>query len=120
MRELHAVLAWVVVVSTGLSGAWITMAHWVDAARHRSMWWAVNVAHLLVGVQVIVGTALVAGRTDEADQTHMFYGFLTFVAVGIIVAYRHLSEYRYLLYGVGTLFIMGLGIRAMTLDGLVG
>ncbi len=52
----------------------------------------------------------------EADGTHMFYGFLTFVGVGIILGYRHLSEYKYLLYGIGGLFVMGLAIRAMFLN----
>jgi hypothetical protein len=34
--------------------------------------------------------------------------------VAIIYSYRHqLEKYRYLLYGGGGLFLMGLGIRAM-------
>jgi hypothetical protein len=43
----------------------------------------------------------------------MFYGFLTIISVGIIYSYREqLRDRLYLLYGLGGLFIMGLGIRA--------
>ena len=40
----------------------------------------------------------------------------TIVAVGILYSYRgspFVKDKRYLLYGLGSLFIMGLGIRAM-------
>ena len=60
---------------------------------------------------------MLVGFTDvNADGEHMFYGFLTFAGVGIIIGYRHLSEYKYLLYGIGGLFVMGLAIRAMFLN----
>ena len=49
----------------------------------------------------------------------MFYGFLTLLAVGLIIGYRQLSQYKHLLYGVGGLFIMGLAIRAMTISAIV-
>jgi hypothetical protein len=44
----------------------------------------------------------------------MFYGFVAIIAVGIIYSYRQQMRHRlYLLYGLGGLFIMGLGIRAV-------
>ena len=44
----------------------------------------------------------------------MFYGFVAIIAVGIIYCYRSQMRHRlYLLYGLGGLFLMGLGIRAM-------
>jgi hypothetical protein len=44
----------------------------------------------------------------------MFYGFVAILTVGIIYSYRaQLARHRYLLYGLGGLFLMGLGIRAM-------
>ena len=74
----------------------------------------------MVVVQVALG-AIIVGFTDvDADQEHMFYGFLCFTGVGIIVAYRHLSEYKHLLYGLGALFVMGLGIRALLLNPIAG
>jgi hypothetical protein len=44
----------------------------------------------------------------------MFYGFVAIIVVGLIYSYRHqMSQKKYLLYGLGGLFLMGLGIRAM-------
>jgi len=118
LHEFHRWLGWAVIVICGVSGAWVAIAHFVEPVRSRAMWLLTHVAHVLVAAQVIVGTILAAGRTDEVSQNHMFYG--SFVAVGLVVAYRHLSEYRYLLYGLGNLFIMGLAIRAFTLNPLLG
>ena len=65
-------------------------------------------------VQVGLGVGLVAGQRIKAPQFHMFYGFIAIIAVGIIYSYRQQMHHRLLLlYGLGGLFIMGLGIRAM-------
>ena len=82
------------------------------------MWVAQHTMHAMVVLQVVLGSIVVGFGGVEADQTHMFYGFLTFVGVGLIIGYRQLSEYKYLLYGLGGLFIMGLAIRAALLDPL--
>jgi hypothetical protein len=67
-----------------------------------------------VFVQVALGVGLVAGQHIKAPQFHMFYGFVAIIAVGIIYSYRQQLRHRlYLLYGLGGLFVMGLGIRAL-------
>ena len=49
-----------------------------------------------------------------ATKFHMFYGFVAIIAVAIIYSYRTQMRHRlYLLYGLGGLFLMGLGIRAL-------
>lgn len=116
--SIHEVLAWVVIFATGVAGLSATAAHWLEALRVPALWIVQHVAHALVVVQVMAGAGIVATSDIEPSQTHMFYGFLTFVGVGLIIGYRHLSEYRYLLYGLGGLFVMGLAIRALLLDGL--
>ncbi len=69
---------------------------------------------MAVFVQVALGVGLVAGEKLVAPKFHMFYGFIAIIAVGIIYSYRHQMMHRlYLLYGLGGLFVMGLGIRAM-------
>ena len=117
--SVHEILAWVVIFATGLAGSWATLAHWRESLRTQALWLSQHVAHALVVLQVVVGTMIVGLSDVEPDQTHMFYGFLTFVGVGLIIGYRHLSAYRYLLYGLGGLFVMGLSIRALLLPGLV-
>ena len=113
---LHEVLAWFVIVVGGIAGSWAAAAHWVESMRSNSLWVVHHFFHALVAIQVALG-AIIVGFTDiDADGNHMFYGFLTFTGVGIILGYRHLSEYKYLLYGLGGLFVMGLAIRALLLN----
>lgn len=116
LRGVHENFAWFVVVGNGLAGLWALAAHFRESLRIRALWWFTLAAELTVFVQVSLGVGMVAGEDIEAPQFHMFYGFLAIIAIGIIYSYRHqLSETRYLLYGGGGLFIMGLGIRAMLL-----
>lgn len=103
-------------ISAGITGAWAAAAHWVESLRHDSLWTVHHVVHFVIAVQVSLGAVLVGFTDVNADGNHVFYGFLTFVGVGIIISYRHLSEYRYLLYGLGGLFVMGLAIRAFLLN----
>src|SRR5690606_3499756 len=52
----------------------------------------------------------------EVPDFHAFYGFVALASVGIIYSYRQqLAARRYLLYGLGGLFLMGLAIRAMVI-----
>ena len=114
LLDAHAWLAWVVVVSNALAGVWALAAHWLPAARHRSLWWFTIAAQLTIVAQVILGVLVVTTEDREAPQFHMFYGFVALASVGIIYSYRQqLAAYRYLLYGLGGLFLMGLAIRAM-------
>jgi hypothetical protein len=93
---------------------WALGAHWLEPLRTRALWWFTGIVEVAVFVQVALGVGLVAGEKLEAPQFHMFYGFVAIIAVGIIYSYRSQLKHRlYLLYGLGGLFVMGLGIRAM-------
>ncbi|HYF45882.1 MAG TPA: hypothetical protein VD926_06695 [Acidimicrobiales bacterium] len=82
--------------------------------RTRALWWFTLLVEVAIFVQVALGVGLVAGEGIEAPQFHMFYGFVAIITVGLIYSYRaQLQPHRYLLYGFGGLFLMGLGIRAM-------
>ncbi len=61
---------------------------------------------------------IVVNRYDiEVPQMHACTAFSAIIAVGIIYSYRNQMKHRlYLLYGLGSLFIMGLGLRAMVLS----
>ncbi len=82
--------------------------------RSRALWWFIAIAELTVFVQVTLGVILVNKYKFEFPKFHAFYGFVAIIAVAIIYSYRTSMRHRlYLLYGLGSLFIMGLGIRAM-------
>ncbi len=114
LRDLHAGWAWIVIIGNGLAGLWSLGAIRWPALRTRALWWFTLVAELAIFIQVFMGVALTAGEGIEPAPFHMFYGFVAIIAVGIIYSYRQQLEHRiYLLYGLGGLFLMGLGIRAM-------
>jgi len=114
LRDVHVAGAWIVVVANAIAGSWALGAHRWPALRHRSLWWFTAMAQIAIAVEVVLGVLLVAREDREAPQFHMFYGFVALASVGIIYSYRQqLADRLYLLYGLGGLFLMGLGIRAM-------
>lgn len=118
MRGLHVAWAWVTVLSNAAVGAWALAAHQWPALRKRALWWATVAAEVAVFVQVILGVLTLNSMDLEPDRVefHMFYGFVALISIAILYAYREqLRERLYLLYGLGGLWVMGLGIRAMVL-----
>jgi len=116
LLDLHESWAWVVVISNGLAGLWALGAHRWAALRSRLLWWFTGLAEVTMLVQVIFGVTLINRYEIEAPQFHMFYGFVALISIAIIYSYRgQLRHKQYLLYGFGSLFVMGLGIRAMVL-----
>jgi hypothetical protein len=113
-KRIHEGWAWVVILGNGLAGLWALSANWLEQLRTRALWWFIGIAQATVFVQVILGVVLVARFKIPLPQFHAFYGFVAIVAVAIIYSYRFQMKHRlYLLYGLGSLFVMGLGIRAM-------
>jgi hypothetical protein len=122
MARAHSIGAWVVVITHAVVGSWALAANYLPQLRLRALWGATIVAQVLVFVQIVLGVAAMQQLPEgvEVADFHMFYGFLCIVSIGIIVSYRQqLEAHRFLLYGLGGLWIMGLGIRAMTLSPLV-
>ena len=67
-------------------------------------------------IQVFLGVLLVTAEDFKPPRFHMFYGFVAFIAVGLLYSYRYVwraANRMELAYGLGGLFIMGLGIRAV-------
>ena len=116
VRSIHETWAWVVVISNGLAGLWALAANWVPAVRGRALWWFIGGAQIAVVVQACLGAILVGKYKVPLPQFHAFYGFFAIITIAIIYSYRfQLKHHLYLLYGGGSLFVMGLGIRAMVL-----
>ncbi len=115
--EIHTTWGYIAIVLNALAGIYALIAWKVSKLRGRPVWIATITAEVSVLIQVFLGTILVAA--DEKYRTtvprlHMFYGFLIFITIGLLYQYREqMKGRRELLYGLGGLFIMGLGIRAV-------
>lgn len=110
----HDALAWVLVAVNALAGGWALAAHRWPMWRGRPLWVVIVVAQLTAFAQAITGTVLMARFDLQPARLHALYGFSAVIAVGILYSYRTSSWMRgkeHLLYGLGCLFIMGLGLR---------
>jgi hypothetical protein len=118
LHEVHRLVGWTMIGANAIVGVWLTAAQYAPALRRRVMWVAVIAAQLLVGAQAIVGAILATRPGVPLDDMHALYGFSAVIAVGILYSYRtspFIRDKQYLLYGIGSLFVMGLGLRNLVL-----
>ncbi len=116
VRPYHHAIAWILIFSNGFVGFWALGAHFLPRLRHKAIWVGVVAAELVIVAQTILGAILQNSENLDPDR-HQLYGFSAFISVGLIYAYRNEMKSRiYLLYGLGSLWIMGLGIRAVLLS----
>ena len=117
LLDVHTTWAWVMVVANALAGCWALGAHWLEQLRGRALWIFTAVAEVTILVQVVLGVIL--AQDLDAPEFHEFYGFVAIIAAALIYSYRTYTPavraYQYLLYGLGGLFLMGLGLRAIQL-----
>ena len=114
VRELHDLAGWILIFSNGLLGLWFAVAQQWQPARVKWMWRPVIPAQVIVVLQAVLGAVLASQPGVVLDDMHALYGFSAILAVGILYSYRtspFIRDRQYMLYGVGSLFIMGLGIR---------
>jgi hypothetical protein len=114
LRDFHDLFGYVAIVANGVAGVVALVAWWARRLRGRWVWVVTIVAEAMMMLEVVIGVILVSGDRYEAARFHMFYGFLTFLTVGLAYQYRDVMRGRTeMLYGLVGLFIMGLGIRAV-------
>jgi hypothetical protein len=114
--DFHEVWGYVAIVLNGLAGLYALAAWRWKSLRGLAVWIATIVAEAAILLQVLVGVLLVSVQHFEPPRFHMFYGFLAFISVGLLYSYKYVWKARgwmELAYGLGGLFIMGLGIRAI-------
>ena len=115
MRDFHESLGWFAIIANGVAGLVMLLA-WKVAVIRTPAWLLVIAAEIVMMVQVLTGVSLVTGDDIDPPRFHMFYGFIAFLTVGMLASYRYVWRARgwmELAYGLGGLFLMGLGIRAV-------
>ncbi len=117
--DIHSVVAWVMIGVNAAAGLWALGSHRVPVIRVAAMWWLITVGYLITFVMAFTGTWLATRPGAVLGDFHALYGFSTVIAVGILVSYRRspfMVGRAHLLYGCGSLFVMGLGIRNLYLS----
>lgn len=114
-------------VIAGIVGIWGLAIAWrqghttrpVSRARQRPpsrwFWGGVGVASVAMLGQVVLGVGMTAFGSYAVGDQHVFYGLV--IAFAFAFAYIYRSQLRRrpaLSYGVFFLFVMGLGLRAIT------
>jgi hypothetical protein len=118
VRTAHEVNAWLLIGLNAAVGVWCLLAHRFEQVRGRPMWIAVVIAQVTVFTQALFGALLATDDAVVLDDMHMLYGVSAIVAVGILYSYRgspFMKGNQHLLYGFGSLFVMGLGLRNLVL-----
>lgn len=118
MRQFHEINGWLLIGLNAAVGVWCLAAYRLAQLRVRPMWIAVIAAQLTIFVQAIAGALLSNQQGVEMNDMHALYGFSAIVAVGIMYSYRtspFMKGKELLLYGFGSLFVMGLGLRNLVL-----
>jgi hypothetical protein len=115
-QDWHHAVAIVLIVSNAVAGVWSLAAHRFTVLRGWPLWITIAIAQATTFVQAITGAVLMTKYDLQPARLHALYGFSAIIAVGILYSYRTSSFMKgkqYLLYAVGSLFIMGLGLREL-------
>ena len=114
MGEAHRYTGYALIAVNAAAGLWCLAAYQWGQWKSRPMWIVVVVGQTLAFVQATLGAVLANQRDVELNDMHALYGFSAIVAVMIMYGYRtspFLRDKQLVLYGLGSLFIMGLGLR---------
>lgn len=95
----------------GLAGLGLAVAKRMPS---RPFWILAGSAMVAMIVQVLAGIVLYL-QGDDPGSFHMFYGFLVLFSLAFSYMYRsQLAKRPALAWGLLLLFVMGLGLRAIT------
>lgn len=112
MLDLYEFSIWPWIIANAVVAIWALFAHLKERLRHRSLWYAVGVAQAVIAAHVVFAVAAQAQDAIEPGEP-LLYGLVAFMSCGLIFSYRsYMQDRPYLLYGLGSLWLMGLGIRA--------
>jgi hypothetical protein len=113
--SLHRAIGWYVVGGMGLMGGWALILAIIKKQPGRAFWVAFGVAVTGVLAQVGIGTwALSVDGVDPGNE-HVFYGIVSVFTLAFAYIYRlQLAKRPALYYSILCLFLMGLGMRAIS------
>ena len=116
--ELHKLIANALVLYFAVMGVWGVVIGVRRAEPNPAFRGALFIGVALGVVQALVGSVLVAGDLRPGDNLHYLYGASLIVTVPLVGSYIADKKFsRPLAYGLASLFMAGLAIRAITTGG---
>jgi hypothetical protein len=118
LHDVHVANGWALIGLNALVGVWCLAAFQWSLLRGRSLWIVVITAQVTVFAQAVIGAVLANRDGVELHDMHALYGFSAIIAVAIMYSYRtspFLKGKELLLYGFGSLFVMGVDVRNLVL-----
>ncbi len=114
LYDVYRAGLWVQVGVNAMAGGWALAAHHWPALRMKGLWIFTVIAQLVVTANVVMASVLLARYDWEFPELHMLYEFSGLVAIGIVYSYaQQMKARRFLIYGGGGLFLMGLALRSL-------
>jgi len=118
--ELHQLIARALVLYFAIVGVWGVYLGVRKAELSSAFRGALYIGVALGVVQAIVGLGLVLSGQRPLDNLHYLYGASVIVTVPLVASYIVDKKFsRPLAYGLASLFMAGLAIRAITTGGSV-
>lgn len=116
LRDAHTILAFVLIFSNAGVGIWGVLLDKQTLRNPKPFWICTVIAQSLIFAQAILGVSLQAADDLEPRDFHYLYGFSMIIAIALLYGYKNsIGKHRFIMYGLGSFFIMGLGIRALFL-----
>jgi hypothetical protein len=117
LLEVHGRLANTAAFYTFVIAAWALVLFLRGRSLDGNFLGAVVIGEVLLVSQALVGTALLLGPASSPQRwVHLLYGVLTALVWPFLFTYTRGEEARSeaLVFGLGTLFLWGLVLRATT------
>jgi hypothetical protein len=116
LRDAHTTFAFVLIFTNAIIGIWGLLLDREVIRKSKLFWFCTAIAQSLIFVQATLGVLLQTSDDLEPKDFHYLYGFSMIIAVALLYGYRTpIGKHKFMLYSLGSFFIMGLGIRAMFL-----
>jgi hypothetical protein len=111
----HRSWGWYAIGLMAFVGLWGLILSVLKRAPGRIYWWAFGIATTGIMAQVVMGIyAFSVGGIQPGNQ-HVFYGVVIMFTLAFAYIYRaQLAKRPALSYGLLALFLMGLGMRAIS------
>lgn len=120
MVELHQAVARSLVLYYAALGVWGLFLAWRKQPINPSYRGALIIGVVLGVVQALIGVGLLLQGAKPEDNLHFLYGASVILTLPLVLSYiadKKIS--RPLVFGLATLFMAGLAIRAITTGGAI-